>query len=187
MQKLVEFIKNNDFSELLQSTQDYYEINGIDYRPQANRLNEVNWSEVDYITIFYGTNDFSSSIPIGTDNDITGDTFKGAINKTIKYLGESIPIARLVFITPMFRSRMVIGDGKNSDDFPNSNGVYLKEYMDAIKVIAEKNHIPYIDLGNVSGINKYTETTYLQDGLHPNNYGYEHIARILQKHLELIY
>ena len=106
MQKMVEFIQQKDFSELVQSTEDYFASGGRDYRPQAQRLNEVDWDTVDLITVFFGGNDFGSANPIGSDTDMTGATFKGAINKIIKGIGETIPNARIIFIAPMFRSRI---------------------------------------------------------------------------------
>lgn len=184
MQKLVEFIANNDFSPLVKSTEDYYKETGKDFRKQALDLDKVNWRTVDYITIFYGTNDFRANMPIGNNTDFTENSFKGAINKVIKTLSESQPKIRIVFITPFYRLRYMGSENRDSDTMPNDSGIYLKEYVDSIKELTQLNHFPSIDLMTLSGINKYNQSTYLEDGLHPNNYGYSHIAKIIRKQLE---
>lgn len=187
MQKMVEFIQQKDFSELVQSTEDYFASGGRDYRPQAQRLNEVDWDTVDLITVFFGGNDFGSANPIGSDTDMTGATFKGAINKIIKGIGETIPNARIIFIAPMFRSRIYSTAGENSDDNPNTAGVYFKEYINAITGVTKLNHIPSINLHDLSGINRYNADSFLIDGKHPNDKGYIHIARIISNQLSLLY
>lgn len=186
MQKLVEFIANDDFTPLIESTESYYEETGKDFRKQARDLAAVNWSQVDYITIFFGTNDFRANMPIGTNSDFTENTFKGAINKVIKMLSESNPKIRVVFITPFYRIRYMGSENRDSDTLPNDSGIFLKEYVDAIKEITELNHFPCIDLMRLSGINKYNQETYLVDGLHPNDFGYTHISNILRKQLEIL-
>ena len=187
MQKMVEFIQQKDFSELVQSTEDYFASGGRDYRPQAQRLNAVDWDTVDLITVFFGGNDFGSANPIGSDTDMTGATFKGAINKIIKGIGETIPNARIIFIAPMFRSRIYSVAGENSDDNPNTAGVYFKEYINAITGVTKLNHIPSINLHDLSGINRYNADSFLIDGKHPNDKGYIHIARIISNQLSLLY
>lgn len=186
MYRLVDYIKNNDFTELVQATEDMVRANGDDNRPQANRLKNTDWDKVDYITIFFGTNDYGGDIPIGTDDDQDGSTFKGAVNKVIKTLSESNPKIKFVFITPFYRDRFLSGDNNNSDVYANGTGSYLNEYVKAIEKLANDNHIPVINMMDNSGINKYNQATYLADGLHPNEYGYAYIAEQLAKKLTVI-
>lgn len=183
MQKMVEFIQKRDFTELVQSTKDYYASGGYDYRKQAEALNKVDWSKVDVITVFFGGNDFGNLSPLGTDSDMTGTTFKGAINKIIKITNETLPNARLIFIAPMFRSRIYSIEGENSDDNPNTNGIYFSEYINAIVNLTDKNHIPSINLHDLSGVNRFNSDYLLADGKHPNSIGYERIANILTNQL----
>lgn len=187
MQKMVEFIQKKDFTELVNSTEEYYKSGGRDYRPQARALNNVKWETVDLITIFFGGNDFGSANPIGKDTDMTGSTFKGAINKIIKGIHETLPTTRIVFICPMFRSRIGTVAGENSDDNPNSAGTYFKEYIESIETITKRNHITSINLSDLSGVNRYNADYYLSDGKHPNALGYKTIARIISNRLELLY
>ncbi|HIS17742.1 MAG TPA: SGNH/GDSL hydrolase family protein [Candidatus Coprovivens excrementavium] len=187
MQKMVEFIQKNDFSELVNSTEEYFNNGGRDYRSQAKALNNVDWNTVDIITVFFGGNDFGNLSPLGTDSDMTGATFKGAINKIIKIISETLPYVRLIFITPMFRSRIYSIEGENSDDNPNTNGVYFKDYVNAIIDVTKLNHVVSINLNDLSGVNRYNSDIYLDDGKHPSSYGYSHIARIIGNQIELLY
>ena len=181
MYRLVDYIESGDFSELTTAAEDMVRSNGDDNRPQSSMLAELDFSKVDIITIFFGTNDFGAAdgVPIGTNDDTDGTTFKGAINKVIQKLSTVLPKAKLMFITPFYRNRLVtVGDGLNSDDEPNTRGVYLQEYVDAIKEICEIHHVPCLDLMAESGINRYNQHVYLSDGLHPSSPdGYEHVAR----------
>ena len=183
MYRLVDYIKNKDFSELVQATEDMVRANGDDNRPQAFRLRDTNWDNVDYITIFFGTNDYGGDIPIGNNEDTDGTTFKGAVNKVIKTLGESVPHIKIMFITPFYRSRFLSGDGNNSDEYANATGAYLNDYVQAIEELSEKNHIPVLNMMKESGINKYNSETYLSDGLHPNAFGYTYLAEQFSKKL----
>ncbi|PKE25167.1 hypothetical protein CW689_01495 [Macrococcoides caseolyticum] len=184
MYRLVDYIKSGDFTELIQATEDMVRANGDDNRTQALALSKADWSEIDYMTIAFGTNDFGGDIPIGTDADMDGTTFKGALNKVIKTMSESKPHIKLMFITPFYRDRFqATGDGKNSDDFPNNTGAYLKEYVQAIETIAKKHHIPVINMYDNSGINRYNQSYYLADGLHPNATGYAYLADTLARQM----
>lgn len=183
MYRLVDYIKNNDFTDLVQTTEDMVRENGDDNRPQAFRLRDTNWDNVDYITIFFGTNDYGGDIPIGNNEDTDGTTFKGAVNKVIKTLGESVPHIKIMFITPYYRSRFLSGDNNDGDTFANAAGAKLNDYVLAIEELAEKNHIPVLNMMKESGINKYNSETYLSDGLHPNTFGYTYLAEQFSKKL----
>lgn len=187
MQKLSEFIKANDFSQLIAAAQQYYENGGRDHRGTAEKLSNTNWNNVDIITILFGTNDFTNQASLGNNSDMTGTTFKGAINKTIKNINEALPHVRIIFITPIFMSRMYSTEGENSDDYPNKDGIYFKEFVNAIKDLSEKNHVPSINLNALSGINKYNSGAFLSDGKHLNSEGSSRLARVIGSQVELLY
>ena len=59
-------------------------------------------------------------------------------------------------------------------DTPNGIGLKQIDYVNAIKQVAEHHSIPILDMFSNSGIdafNKTQATTYLRDGLHPNQAG----------------
>lgn len=67
----------------------------------------------------------------------------------------------------MWRSRQLAGDGKDSDNFSNNNGVYLNDYATAIKNVAQKYQAPCLDLYSEKEMYDYS----LIDGVHPNDEG----------------
>lgn len=189
MHKLADYIETGDFSELVQASEDLVRTASDDNRPQAKMLAALDFDTVDYITVFFGTNDYAaginSSVPMGNNNDANGTTFKGAVNKTITKITSSLPHVKLMFITPFYRDRIITGDGLNSDDSPNEQGYYLQDYVDAIKEVCRIHHIPVLDMMENSGINRYNQAHFLADGLHPSMpKGYEHVARKINSFIQ---
>lgn len=189
MHKLVDYIESGDFSELVQASEDLVRAASDDNRPQARMLAALDFDTVDYISVFFGTNDYAagtiSGVPMGNNNDTNGTTFKGAVNKTITKITSSLPHVKLMFITPFYRDRIITGDGLNSDDSPNEQGYYLQDYVDAIKEVCRIHHIPVLDMMENSGINRYNQANFLADGLHPSMpKGYEHVARKINSFIQ---
>ena len=80
----------------------------------AARLAAVDWSTVDYIVAAYGTNDYGSpDVPLGTTTDTTGATFKGAINYAVNKICTAYPNIKILFVSPIWRSRYNSGDGND--------------------------------------------------------------------------
>jgi hypothetical protein len=148
-----------------------------DYTTPATLLASTNWATIDFLVVMYGTNDWGNT-PIGTDTDIssTGASFKGAMNYGIQTLLTAYPNIKVLFVTPMFRSRQGNGDGLNSDD-NLANGTTLISYADAVTTISNKNHLPSLDIYRNGVVNKWNSATYLVDGLHPiAGVGYQLLA-----------
>ena len=65
----------------------------------------------------------------------------------------------------------------------------MKDYVEAIKEVAEFYSIPVIDLYAISTIEPIlvnNNTTYTVDGLHPNAAGGERIAKVIYPYLEML-
>lgn len=106
--------------------------------------------------------DKSVKIPL---NDFTDDALQ-AINGNTSLSILSVPQDSSV-------------NGYKIQDTTIADGKTLKDYANAIKQVAEKYSIPYIDLFTRSNIypnNATVKTTYMPDGLHPNTAGYERIS-----------
>ncbi|HIF9531183.1 TPA: SGNH/GDSL hydrolase family protein [Photobacterium damselae] len=170
-------IKSGDFTTLIEGAESLFLDKGDDNRSQAALVRDLDWSKVDIVVIAFGTNDFAAGVPIGGHDDLGTSTFYGAINKVTDDLLSTHPQLKLVFLTPIFRSRIISGDGKNSDDNPNSNGNYLIEYVDAIKERSGVHKVVSKDMYRSSNISKLTSAYYLADGLHPTADGYTHLAQ----------
>ena len=167
MVNLVDYIASGDYSGLVTAAQALYDATGDDNRAIVTRLAAINWAQVKYVSIFYGTNDFAGAVPIGTDTDMTGATFKGATNYVIETLLTAHPHLKPFLMAAPWRSRQSAGDGKDADLVPNTAGIYFREYVDALKARAEDYHLPALDLYRTSGINRINASIFLSDGLHP--------------------
>ena len=177
--KLADYISTGDYSDLTAACARLAGSPTFDDNIAiAARLAAVDWSTVDYIVAAYGTNDYGSpDVPLGTTTDTTGATFKGAINYAVNKICTAYPNIKILFVSPIWRSRYNSGDGNDSDVYANSRGNYLLDFVDAMKQMAELNKMPCIDMYRTSGINKYNGATLLSDGLHPvAGVGYQRIA-----------
>lgn len=151
-----------------------------DENSYCERFDKV--EEADIIVVFGGTNDYGhGDAPFGAFDDRTPDTYCGALHYLMSNLIKKFPKSDVVFITPLHR------EGENT---PNkSNGLTLKAYVDMIKQTAEYYSLPVLDLyanGGICPDIPEQKELYTVDGLHPNDLGYERIAKKLKTFLELL-
>lgn len=146
-------------------------------------LKEVDWSAVDYITILYGTNDFTGGVPIGEDDEnLSTAQFKGALRHSIETILTAYPKIRIVLLTPIYRFWKENGTVTDSDSYENS-GLKLTDYVEAVTDIADEYKLPVFNLYNSLGINKINRTTFLADGVHPSEDGLERIGESIAARL----
>ena len=199
-----------------------YGVNGRqwdDIPEQARRLKEEHGDGFDAITIFIGTNDFIDDIPLGEWYDskptlvnkalgypandyllvkrtpsMDEGTLKGRINIAISGLKQMFPEKQIVILTPVHRAFATFGSGNIQPDesYPNRLGLYIHDYVEAIKETANVWSIPVIDLNALCGLNPMLEehVRYFAnpetDRLHPNAKGHERIARTLMYQLQAL-
>ena len=143
--------------------------------------------DADYVIIMAGTHDWDSSkADIGTTTSISDTTFKGSLNVCVRNILNKNASTKILLLSPFFRSRVKVGDNKNSDDYMR-NDYWLNDFAIAMKEVAEYNHLPYIDLYGTSGINKFNSTAYLKDGLYLNDAGHELIADKIMNAMNMYY
>lgn len=143
--------------------------------------------DADFVVISAGTNDWKSGMAtIGNNTSLDTTSFKGALNMAIKNIILAAPKAKILLMTPIFRSRITSGDSKNSDEY-TVNDRYLSEYCEAMVEVAKANHIPVVNMDEECMINKYNSTVYLSDGLHLNDAGQELFTAKLVNNLERFY
>ena len=196
-----------------------YGVNGRqwdDIPDQARRLQEEHGDNFDAITIFIGTNDYIADIPLGEWYDkkpetvtaalgydatellmvkrtpsMDGSTFKGRINIALSTLKQMFPEKQIVLLTPIHRAYATFGSTniQPAECYPNRLGLYINEYVEAIKEAANVWSVPVIDLNALCGLNPMLEehVRYFAnpetDRLHPNAKGHERIARTLMYQL----
>lgn len=172
MYNLAKAVAAGDFSEQDAAMSWLIENGYTNYTGAMTRLKAVDWLNTSVVTLFWGTNDYRHSVPLGTINDVfeDGRTFYGALNFTIQTLIGAYPHLRIMLMTPLWRWSSG-GTGADSDVNPNASGIYLYQYADAIKAVGNKYKLPVLDLYRESGINLLNKDYMLSDGLHPGAQG----------------
>lgn len=145
----------------------------------ANVQNMTADENVDLITVWGGTNDWHSNITIGDfDTQLVSatrdtSTFYGGYIGIVEKLMELYPKARVVLIgtTPRAENNGV----DNYQNQTNAGGKYLRDYVDAVKVVAEYYGFPFLDLLRKSGINVLNITQYMERQGSEGAYYYLHL------------
>ncbi|MBC1797081.1 hypothetical protein HCA55_10085 [Listeria booriae] len=135
-----------------------------------DKINSTNYDAITDVVLFAGTNDFAYNIPLGTPQSTDVKTFYGALNASVQKWKASN--TNVYFVGPMWRARFSGTDMRNSDQYPNDKGIYLSAYNEAMRDVAKRNNIPFLDLYAEKDMYKGT----LEDGLHPNNTGQYYLA-----------
>lgn len=147
-------------------------------RDFCGRVEEMQ-PEADVVVVFGGTNDFGhGDAPFGTMADRTPDTFYGALHTLYTSLLTRYPAADMVVMTPLHR---------DCEDAPRPGVRPLKEYVAAIREVAEFYSLPVLDLFSMSGIQPAVpvmKERYMPDGLHLNEAGHEILAAKLTAFLK---
>ena len=179
---------------------------------KAERMKSEHPDDLDAILIWAGTNDFNASRPIGSffteraeDVNVNGRmekrkkrshvldeaTFAGSINLVLSYLKSNFPDKQIIILTPIHRAFARFGDNnvQPSEEYANAEGLYIDDYVDALKRAGEIWSVPVIDLYSLSGLYPLYEghNRYIADPdtdrLHPNDEGHYRLARTLQTQL----
>lgn len=132
--------------------------------------------DIDYLTIWFGWND-SAYGTLGTIEDSTNNSFYGAWNVVIPYLIDKYPTTKIGLIVPY-----------------GATGGHRK----AVREIAKKYGLGYLDLyaenvpmfygresmdSTLQEIARKRQKTFLADGTHPNQTGYEYLSTIFENWL----
>jgi lysophospholipase L1-like esterase len=179
---------------------------------QALKLQDEKGTAVDAILIFAGTNDYIHSIPMGQsftetikETNFNGEkvtrkyrtpvindsTFRGRINKVMAYLKDNFPQQQIIIMTPIHRGFAQFSD-KNiqpEESFANEQGLYIDDYVNALKQAEANWAVPLIDLYSLSGLYPLAESQlqYFHnrdtDRLHPNALGDYRLAKTIQYQL----
>ena len=205
----------NFLQEWLGITPYVYAVSGRQWNDiprQADKLHEEHGDSVDAILIFVGTNDYNNGVPMGEwyeekdeqvmyghgqPKQLTArkrrymktdqNTYRGRINIALDKVKRMYPTKQIVLLTPIHRAGFYANE-KNwqcTEDYTNQCGIYLEEYIDAVKEAGNIWSVPVIDLNSVSGLYPMMDeyARYFKDAandrLHPNDAGHVRLARTL--------
>jgi lysophospholipase L1-like esterase len=125
----------------------------------AKEIENLGLTKTDVYSVFLGTNDWWSGLPLGSMNDYINNTglktTYGAYRIIINKIRNLNPAAKVILITPMQRGDFVyIADAYNNayGSYKPKNGQQLSQFADAVKEIGNYEHFAVIDLYYKSGI-----------------------------------
>lgn len=150
------------------------------------RLRTEIMCEGDMVFVFGGTNDYGHGrLVLGTPQEKEKNTFCNELRLLITELLKKYGQEKLCFILPIRRydEEGVCCKGENGDKL----GATLGEYVEAMRVILTEYGIDFLDL-YTDGIPKPLVDTgdeYTVDGVHPNDKGYELIAKKICEYLRM--
>ena len=195
-----------------------YGVSGQTWREipvQAAQMKKEMGDEVDAVFIFIGTNDYCAGRPLGEwyiekEGSVNWwgkertlkrrvlnrdkETVRGMINFALGALKKNYPDAQIVLMTPTKRGYFQYGQ-KNvqpAEDWPNTAGLYLDDYVKCVHEAGQIWSCPVIDLFGESGFLPCTEgfAKYVRnaknDGLHLNSLGHERLARLIYHRLSAL-
>lgn len=130
----------------------------------------------DLVLVFGGTNDYGvgKGVDMGTFDDLSDQTFCGALNLMMCGLKQMYPDSEIVFATPLRRW----GDKRK-----NAKGYTLQQYVSAMQTLGNFWGIRVIDLYSAPELNFAAKSSYLADGLHPKASGHTLIGNVLYREL----
>lgn len=132
------------------------------FEPMSSPTRVATWdSNADVNIVLGGVNDFIKGVELGTIDDEVDTTFYGGYKSLIEQLYKKYPNKKIVIMTPLHY---------NLEYTPNSKGYILKDYVNAVREIAEMFGIYLIDLYAICDININTRGKYQVDGLHTNQF-----------------
>lgn len=183
----VRYDENYTYLQLAQIAAEYIRDNKPthdDNTAQIQTLAAIDWSNVDYVTVFAGTNDWhvGNRSKWGESGSHDVYTTMGAINEIINLISSTFKHIKLFWFTPIVRwidydgtPESMIED--NFSDYFTYDEVTLKELSAEIQREVSLNHIPVCDLYNGLGWNMDNFSEYFgYDATHPF-YGFAPIAR----------
>lgn len=115
-------------------------------------------SSYDVAFFQFGINDFGRAYPIGRVDSMDTYTVCGAMNSAIKRLRNG-GVECYCILPFYYRSQF--------DPIKNESGLYFEQYLDAIKMVCERNHVTIIDFNTAFGINGTNFWDYYIDNVHP--------------------
>ncbi|EPM7558102.1 SGNH/GDSL hydrolase family protein [Enterococcus faecium] len=144
------------------------------------------------VVIIQGTDDdWLGNVPIGNLNDATDQTYLGALYQIVQTIKRNNPKAKLLAMTATLQAPTTSGVIGRTDDWKNSLGLDLHDYMDAEKKALSQMMIPYADFmvkgGVMDPINPAFRKAMMSEGLHPNEVGHQWIAQELAKNFYYFY
>lgn len=181
---LVNSITSKDFTMQDNYLPQFLEQNNGHEAAVAN-LKSLDFTEVDVITIAYGTNDYLNNCTIdNSKSPLDNATTLGALRYAIGRIHEYYPHIRIIVMSPPFCYTMSpFNEQQTCDELNFGNGT-LFDYAANYKQIAIDYNVEFVDVLNDSGMNKNNIKNYVVDGVHLNSTGKALVAELLANQIK---
>lgn len=147
------------------------------YVERLNSLGAIDFSQVDYVTLNFGTNDWAG--------DTAPSTYQSAYISSLVTFLTKYPHIQVIIITPTYRWWVeddVFSDSNIREYGPVGDKTTLPEFIEQLDGVKTNLNVPIIDLYNI-GINRYNRLIYFtaEDGTHHDVAGRRVIGDIIAR------
>lgn len=169
MVKLADAISSGNWTE---QNNNLANVTVSHYAPHIETLKTINWYDVDYITIGYGTNDIANFVTVdNSENPLDTTTVLGSLRYSLQTILTAYPHIKVLVLTPIYR--YFNSEGVDSDEKEFYSNRKFTTWTDGILEVAKEFKVPAVDMYHTLGFNKFTRSCYFSsnDGTHPNEQG----------------
>lgn len=143
------------------------------FESQVAAMIALDFSTVDVIVIEFGTNDALKDVLLDNADDIFDtSTTGGALRHMLKTLLTAYPKLNIIVCNVQPDTGWLDAEHTKSYD--------TAKQTEVINSICDEFNIPLIDIYNELGLNEYTESTLLHDGLHRSHEGKLKQVRLIE-------
>ena len=146
--------------------------------------NAFHMEKYSVIVIAAGTNDFGGDVMLGPWTGTSAKKFYGAWHRIFKTIRKKNPGAKVVIMTPIYRSAAPVRQSRTGYKIRNRLGYSLQTYVNAEVRIAKKYGASVYDSSKKLVINRQNAKTLLKDGLHPTRTGYRKLGQSVAVYLK---
>ena len=118
-------------------------------------IKQVDFSEMDYVIISYGLNDFFSDVSIYPKEYYEMTNYVGALRNGIEKLKGYYPHLKIIVVSPTYTKM-----------FEGEKTFEIGDYVEAARGVATELDVEFLDMFHVLGNNAETRTEHLGDGVH---------------------
>lgn len=148
-------------------------------------LKSIDFSNVDLMTIAYGTNDYTAGKLLDNpSNKYDTSYYAGALRHSIETILTAYPNLRLVIVAPTWRYWMDSDNNYENDSdtrYFNSDQNVLHDFVDKCIEVGKEYHLPVVNPYDNLSINKFNYRQWFNtnDGTHPNEEGRRDLAKLI--------
>lgn len=136
--------------------------------------------DTDFFLIWHGTNDWYWGSELSL--------FEQEMIQSVSSLRKLSPSAYIIWILPIYRREAADGCKTKGNAWVTRNkaGAVLKDYGEIIKKVSKRMKFDYLDISEFFTITEENAEVFLEDGVHPNEKGYERITEVLISQLNKV-